>query len=52
MFNNMNEFLDSVKTKNPNEVEFHQAVHETFYAEHAILSRKMNIFNRIWKILK
>tara|TARA_B100002052_G_scaffold297052_1_gene326824 strand:+ start:888 stop:2213 length:1326 start_codon:yes stop_codon:yes gene_type:complete len=24
----MNEFLDSVKTKNPNEVEFHQAVHE------------------------
>ena len=28
MFNNMNEFLDSVKTKNPNEVEFHQAVHE------------------------
>jgi len=28
MFNNMNEFLDSVKTKNPHEVEFHQAVHE------------------------
>ena len=28
MFNNMNEFLDSVKTKNPNEIEFHQAVHE------------------------
>ncbi len=28
MFNNMNDFLDSVKQKNPNENEFHQAVHE------------------------
>ncbi len=28
MFRNMNDFLDSVKSKNQNEVEFHQAVHE------------------------
>jgi len=28
MFNNMNDFLDAVKQKNPNENEFHQAVHE------------------------
>ena len=28
MFRNMNDFLDSVKAKNQNETEFHQAVHE------------------------
>ena len=28
MFRNMNDFLDSVKSKNKNETEFHQAVHE------------------------
>jgi len=28
MFRNMNDFLDSVKLKNQNETEFHQAVHE------------------------
>jgi glutamate dehydrogenase (NAD(P)+)/glutamate dehydrogenase (NADP+) len=28
MHKNMNEFLDSVKLKNPHELEFHQAVHE------------------------
>ena len=28
MFRNMNDFLDSIKSKNQNEVEFHQAVHE------------------------
>ena len=28
MYSNMNEFMDSVKLKNPNEIEFHQAVHE------------------------
>ena len=28
MFRNMNDFLDSVKSKNQNETEFHQAVHE------------------------
>ncbi len=28
MFRNMNDFLDSVKSKNQNELEFHQAVHE------------------------
>ena len=28
MFRNMDDFLDSVKTKNQNETEFHQAVHE------------------------
>ncbi len=28
MFRNMNDFLESVKSKNQNEIEFHQAVHE------------------------
>ena len=28
MFRNMNDFLDLVKSKNQNEIEFHQAVHE------------------------
>jgi len=28
MYSDMNEFMDSVKLKNPNEIEFHQAVHE------------------------
>ena len=28
MYSNVNDFLESVKQKNPNEIEFHQAVHE------------------------
>ena len=28
MYSKMNEFIDLVKIKNPNEHEFHQAVHE------------------------
>ncbi len=28
MYKNVNDFLESVKLKNPNEIEFHQAVHE------------------------
>ena len=28
MYSNMNDFIESVKLKNPNEIEFHQAVHE------------------------
>ncbi|MBS83048.1 MAG: glutamate dehydrogenase, partial [Gammaproteobacteria bacterium] len=28
MYKNMNDFIESVKLKNPNEIEFHQAVHE------------------------
>ena len=28
MYSKMNEFIDSVKIKNPNEHEFHQAVEE------------------------
>ena len=28
MYSNINDFLESVKQKNPNEIEFHQAVHE------------------------
>ena len=28
MYSNVNDFIDSVKLKNPNEIEFHQAVHE------------------------
>jgi len=28
MYKNMNDFIESVKLKNPNETEFHQAVHE------------------------
>ena len=28
MYSNVNDFIESVKLKNPNEIEFHQAVHE------------------------
>ena len=28
MYKNMNDFIDSVKLKNPHEIEFHQAMHE------------------------
>ena len=28
MYSSVNDFLESIKLKNPNETEFHQAVHE------------------------
>ena len=40
MFRNMNDFLDSVKSKNQNETEFHQAVHEVIESIWGFISDK------------
>jgi len=40
MFRNMNDFLDSVKSKNQNEIEFHQSVHEVIDSIWGFISDK------------
>ena len=42
MHKNMNEFLDSVKLKNPHELEFHQAVHEVIESIWGFVSENLH----------